>query len=99
MKPSHTDSNEDCWLQEFVGNEIDVYYITQGFKDRGQLKWISDFWLEIRNSADEIMLIPTNAVRLIKVVSRPVTPSSNLLRPARNPSESDVEGAAPESND
>ena len=71
------------WLEDLIGQEVELFYLSQGFKDRGVVQRIGDFWVEIQNATGEILVVPSSAVRLIKVISKKHAPESNLLRPVQ----------------
>ena len=76
-------------LEKYRGFEVEILYLVQNgaFKDRGVLTDYGDSWIELQKGGaiGELFLIPMNAIRLMKVVTRAgETPANILLRPAQD---------------
>jgi len=71
-------------LDQYVGWEVQVRYLLDGsgYVDQGQLVAHSDGWIEIVKKAGERLLIPSTAIRIVKLIVAPDTDSMRLLRPA-----------------
>lgn len=70
-------------LERYLDSEIEVLYAdNQQFKDRGTLVAFDDSWLELSKPSGETFLIPTFAVRIVKLIKLPGTDHNTLLRPA-----------------
>jgi hypothetical protein len=86
------------WLDKYRGFEVEIQYLTDNnmYKDRGRLQDFGDTWLELHKGRgpDEVFIIPTTAVRLMKVIQPPAQAgSSTLLRPVEAPVEQRVSAA------
>ena len=84
-------ADEKQWLGKFLGQEVEIHYMNQGFKDKGHLSQINDNWIEIYTAMGENLLIPSCAVRLIKVITKKDAPENKLLRPAKKADDDSVE--------
>jgi hypothetical protein len=73
---SYLDKYRDC--------EVEIHYLTDGssLRDRGHLADFGDGWIELHKSGNcgETFLIPTSAVRLIKLLDAPQDEGNRLLR-------------------
>ncbi|MEP6757406.1 MAG: hypothetical protein ABJA67_18030 [Chthonomonadales bacterium] len=83
--------DEKLWLRKLLGQEIEVHYLNQGFKDKGHLTQIDDNWIEIYTGTGEHLLIPSCAVRLVKVLAKKDAPENKLLRPAKKADDDSIE--------
>lgn len=74
-------------LEKYRDYEIEVQYLTDNniYKDRGRLADFGQGWIELDKSGAETFLIPTTAIRLVKVLQPPPKVESRLLRPAARP--------------
>lgn len=75
------------WLEKFRDYEVEVLYLTDNnvYKDRGRLHDFGDGWIELHKGGGvaEQFLIPTTAIRLLKILSPATEKIENrLLRPA-----------------
>jgi hypothetical protein len=80
-----------------MGCTVEVIYLSQsGYKDKGVLVGAGDGWLELSRPDGELFLIPTTAVRLLKVVERAnLTAEQTLLRPAAAAEEPEAQDGRP----
>jgi|JRYG01.1.fsa_nt_gb hypothetical protein len=76
------------WLEKYRGFEIEILYLADNttYSDRGRLSDFGDHWVELtkesgRRRQNEVMVIPSSAIRLMKILSVPETPENTLLRP------------------
>lgn len=74
-------------LEDYVGFDVEVHYNNNaGSTDRGVLRRQADGWIELtRNPGkpkQDSLLIPVEAIRMIRPIGPPPTPESMLLRPA-----------------
>lgn len=72
--------------------EVEVHYLTDNsvYTDKGILTAATPEWLELRKvtkKSSETFLIPTTAVRIVKVLTPPENGGSSLLRPVLPESE------------
>ncbi len=78
-------------LRMYLDCEIQIHYLTDNnmYTDSGRLVYLGDTWIELAKPVAkrgiETFLIPTTAVRIIKVLGPPETDEQLLLRPAFNP--------------
>jgi hypothetical protein len=74
------------WIEKYRGFEVEVMYLTDNnmYKDRGRLVDFGDNWIELQKGphGGEVFLIPTTAIRLVKLVGAPARDVTRLLRPA-----------------
>jgi len=72
------------WIDKYLRHEVEVLYLTDSatYRDRGQLTDAGDGWLEIAKPTGETFVVPTTAVRLIKIIAPPDPEATRLLRPA-----------------
>jgi len=75
------------WLEKYRDFEVEVHYLSDNnmFKDRGRLADYGEGWIELDKSGAETFLIPTTAIRLVKVLHPPAQIENRLLRPAARP--------------
>ena len=75
-----------AWLEKYRGFEVEVHYLSDNtmYKDRGRLTDFGDGWLELQKGIQgmDVFLLPTTAVRIVKIVGPPTHGSTRLLRPA-----------------
>lgn len=84
MKPQDGDmSIHTEYFSQYIGSKVIVHY-PSAYTDNGTLEYISPFWVELIKEGGERLLIPTAAIRLIKLIdSIPQNKESKtLLRPA-----------------
>lgn len=81
-------------MDRHLGWEVQVRYLLDGagYVDQGQLVAHSDGWIEVLKKGGETLLIPTTAIRIVKLILAPGTDSMRLLRPS---DESDETGREP----
>jgi hypothetical protein len=71
------------WLDRYRGCDVEIVYLTDTvFKDRGHLSDFGDGWIELHRPTNDTFLVPTTAIRLVKVLGPPAEPASLLLRPS-----------------
>ena len=77
-------------IEKYRGFEVEILYLVDNnmYRDRGYLTDVSDQWLELQKGAPgpgigELLVIPSTAVRLMKIITPPTREGSRLLRPAR----------------
>jgi len=85
------------FLDEFVGFDMEVHYNNQtGSTDRGVLRRFGDRWIEIVRHAgkpkQDSLLIPFEAIRMIRPIGPPRTLEHTLLRPVDLPEPEGEEG-------
>ncbi len=74
------------WLEKYRGFEVEVHYQanSNAFKDRGRLSDFGDIWIELQKggpTVGELLVIPTSAIRLLKIVHPPDSQTNRLLQP------------------
>lgn len=78
----------DGFLARYVGYDIEVLYLTDNntFRDRGRLSGFGDGWIELIKD-EALFLVPTTAIRLLKVISSSQEPAQILLRSSAPPAD------------
>jgi hypothetical protein len=73
-------------LRHYLGARVTVYY-ENTYTDQGNVAYLDDHWLELTKDNGERLLIPTSAVRLIKLLeaSKQHGDADILLRPVEGP--------------
>ena len=84
-------SDSKNWIETFVGAEVELHYFSQNFKDRGELAHVDENWIEMYTALGEHLLIPTTAVRIIKLIGKKNTPEKTLLRPAKKDTDEELD--------
>jgi hypothetical protein len=66
----------------YIGARVTLYY-NNSYTDQGTVTYLDNAWVELTKDNSERLLVPTTAVRLIKLMeaSRRQTDSEILLRP------------------
>lgn len=79
-------------LQQYLNARVMVYYNSQSsYTDTGRVTYLDAHWLEMTKDNGERLLMPTLAVRIVKMLE-PVRQSNDadtLLRPLDSPPPSD----------
>jgi len=79
------------WIDKHVGAEVEIHCLGEGsHRDKGDITDAGDGLIELTKKGNEMMIIPTSAIRLAKVLSPVKSSSSNLLRPAGSQVEVDI---------
>ncbi len=86
METLHQDGEAEVkseYITRYIGSKVIVHY-PSAYTDNGTLVYISPFWVELLKEGGERLLIPTAAIRLIKLLETiPQTrEAKTLLRPA-----------------
>ena len=84
-------SESKSWIETFVGVEVELHYSSQNFKDRGELVHVDENWIEMYTALGEHLLIPTTAIRIIKLIGKKNTPEKTLLRPAKKNADDELD--------
>jgi hypothetical protein len=75
-------------LQHYLNARVMVYYTSQSsYTDTGRITYLDPHWLELTKENGERLLMPTVAVRILKLLE-PIAPtddSGTLLRPLGTP--------------
>ena len=72
----------------YLGAKVNVHYNLQsGLTDSGIIVFLNNHWIELSKDNGERLLIPIEAVRLVKLVKASVTheEATSLLRPSLLP--------------
>ncbi len=75
-------------LQQYLNARVMVYYNSQSsYTDSGRVTYLDTSWLELTKENGERLLIPTTAVRLVKMLEPIRLPddAGTLLRPLDGP--------------
>lgn len=75
-------------LQQYLDARIMVYYNSQSsYTDTGRVTYLDTHWLELTKDNGERLLMPTAAVRILKMLEpiRQSDDASMLLRPLEGP--------------
>lgn len=75
-------------LQQYLNARVMVYYNSQSsYTDSGRVTYLDAHWLELTKDNGERLLMPTLAVRIVKMLEPPRTQddSGMLLRPHEGP--------------
>lgn len=75
-------------LQQYLNARVMVYYNSQSsYTDSGRVTYLDPSWLELTKDNGERLLIPTAAVRLVKMLEpiRQTDDAGTLLRPLDGP--------------
>lgn len=75
-------------LQHYLNARVMVYYNSQSsYTDSGRLTYMDPQWLELTKDNGERLLIPTAAVRILKLLEpiRQTDDAGTLLRPLLGP--------------
>ena len=71
-------------LQQYVNARVMVYYNSQSsYTDSGRVTYLDTHWLELTKENGERLLMPTAAVRILKMLEpiRQADDAGTLLRP------------------
>ncbi len=75
-------------LQQYLNARVMVYYNSQSsYTDSGRVTYLDPYWLELTKENGERLLMPTIAVRIIKLLDpvRQTDDAGTLLRPLERP--------------
>ena len=75
-------------LQQYLNARVMVYYNSQSsYTDSGRVTYLDPSWMEVTKENGERLLIPTTAVRLVKMLDpiRQMDAAGTLLRAADGP--------------
>ena len=75
-------------LQQYINARVMVYYNSQSsYTDSGRVSYLDTHWLELTKDNGERLLMPTAAVRILKMLEpiRSTEDSDMLLRPLAGP--------------
>jgi len=75
-------------LQQYLNARVMVYYNSQSsYSDSGRMTYLDPSWLELTKENGERLLIPSSAIRIIKMVepARLTDDAGTLLRPVEGP--------------
>jgi hypothetical protein len=58
------------YLLRYLSAQVTIYYHPAGggVSDTGRISYINNFWLELTKDNGDVLLMPTSAIRLIKVL-------------------------------
>jgi hypothetical protein len=72
-------------LQSYLNARVSVYY-ENSYTDTGAITYIDNAWVELWKDNGEVLLIPTSAIRIIKILerARQNADAEILLRPYEN---------------
>ena len=79
---------DESRLQHYLNARVMVYYNSQSsYTDSGRLTYMDPQWLELTKDNGERLLIPTVAVRILKLLEpiRQTDDAGTLLRPLLGP--------------
>lgn len=74
-------------LAHYVGSMVTIHYLTT-YSDTGTLSYLDSYWVELIKANGERLLIPTNAIRVIKLQEAVNKEQNTLLRPSSGSSPS-----------
>ncbi len=84
-RPSQTESDPgQSRLQQYLNARVMVYYNSQSsYTDTGRVTYLDPHWLELTKENGERLLMPTFAVRILKLLEpiRQTDDAGTLLRP------------------
>ncbi|MCS6775491.1 MAG: hypothetical protein RMJ43_04110 [Chloroherpetonaceae bacterium] len=71
-------------LKHYMNARVNVYYDNNAYSDLGTLTYMDNFWVELTKDSGERLLIPTSAIRIVKLIEPAGRhpESAHLLRPA-----------------
>lgn len=71
-------------LKHYLHARVNVYYDNNAYSDQGILTYRDNFWVELTKDSGERLLIPTSAIRIVKLIepARQDPEAAHLLRPA-----------------
>jgi hypothetical protein len=73
----------DSRLADYLGTMVTVYYNPSTYSDNGRVTYLDASWLELTKDNGERLLIPVEAIRLVKMLeTHKPTDADILLRPA-----------------
>ena len=79
--------SKESIIERYLNCEVEVHYKTDNsqFRDRGTILECDGAWFVLQKPASEILLVPIDAVRIIKPLGPAKGQNSVLLRPAPEP--------------
>lgn len=76
----------DSIIDRYTNCEVEIFYLTDSgqYRDKGRITECDGAWIILQKPANELLLVPVSAVRIIKVLGPPKEPESLLLRPVES---------------
>ncbi len=63
-------SETSPYLQRYLKAQVTLYYHPAGggISDTGHISYIDNFWLELTKDNGDVLLVPINSLRIVKVL-------------------------------